>query len=70
MNRARSTPDHGASDHGSHRSYITGFVLSVILTAAAFAMVLTHAVPATLAAPAIAALALVQVLVHPAISCT
>ena len=52
------------ADHGSTKSYITGFVLSVILTAIAFGLVMAHAVPTDFAIPAIAALALIQVLIH------
>lgn len=50
--------------HGSVRSYMTGFVLSVILTAASFLVIMGHGVAASTAVPLIAALALVQVVVH------
>ncbi len=50
--------------HGSARSYIVGFVLSVILTAASFLIVMGHGMAASTAIPLIAALALVQVVVH------
>ena len=51
--------------HGSFRGYMTGFILSVILTAIPFALVMTNA----LANPAwtaglILAMALAQILVH------
>ncbi|WP_062085181.1 cytochrome C oxidase subunit IV family protein [Caballeronia udeis] len=39
-------------------------MLSVILTAASFLVVMEHALPASTAIPVIAALALVQVVVH------
>ena len=52
------------ADHGSTKSYLTGFILSVILTAVAFGLVLGHAVPSHIAIPGIAVLALVQVLIH------
>jgi cytochrome o ubiquinol oxidase subunit IV len=55
--------DTGAS-HGSVKSYVIGFVLSVILTAAAFGVVTQHWLPATESIIAIAGLALVQIVVH------
>jgi cytochrome o ubiquinol oxidase operon protein cyoD len=54
----------GHADHGSAKSYMTGFVLSVVLTLIAFGLVLGHAVPSSVAIPGIAVLALVQVLIH------
>ena len=38
--------DHvdGGAAHGSHRSYVTGFVLSVILTAIPFGLVMSGAI--------------------------
>ncbi|APH57085.1 Cytochrome O ubiquinol oxidase protein cyoD [Granulibacter bethesdensis] len=59
---------HGASDHGSSHgsvgSYITGFILSVILTAAAFLIVAYKLIPEHLILPGVAALAVIQILVH------
>jgi cytochrome o ubiquinol oxidase operon protein cyoD len=57
--------DHSAQDHGSVRSYVTGFVLSVILTAIPFGIVMTGG----LGSPVVTALvvlgfAVVQILVH------
>ena len=52
------------ADHGSTKSYITGFILSVVLTVIAFGLVMAHTVPTEIAIPAIAALAMVQVFVH------
>jgi cytochrome o ubiquinol oxidase operon protein cyoD len=52
------------ADHGSTKSYLTGFILSVVLTAIAFGLVLVHVVPTEIAIPSIAGLALVQVLIH------
>jgi cytochrome o ubiquinol oxidase subunit IV len=57
------TSDHGES-HGSLGSYIVGFVLSVILTAGAFGVVLMGWATGTNALYAIAGLAFVQILVH------
>jgi len=46
------------------RSYATGLVLALILTFAAFGAVMSGVLPSFAAAAAIAALALVQVVVH------
>lgn len=56
--------DHGGADHGSLRSYITGFVLSVLLTAVPFALVMTHALPAGQAIAIALGLGVVQIVVH------
>jgi cytochrome o ubiquinol oxidase operon protein cyoD len=61
--------DHSATteageSHGSLASYLTGFTLSVILTAGAFALVMTGALAGSSAIIAVAALAVVQILVH------
>ena len=50
--------------HGSLGSYVAGFILSVLLTAGAFGVVLHGALDATTAMIVIAVLAFVQVVVH------
>jgi cytochrome o ubiquinol oxidase operon protein cyoD len=55
--------DTGAG-HGSVRSYVIGFVLSVVLTAAAFGLVVQQALGPTESIIAIAVLAFIQILVH------
>jgi cytochrome o ubiquinol oxidase subunit IV len=50
--------------HGSVRSYVIGFVLSVVLTAAAFGLVMQQALGPTESIIAIAVLAFIQILVH------
>lgn len=50
--------------HGSVSSYVIGFVLAVILTALAFAVVATHSLSPSGTILALSVLALVQVLVH------
>ena len=55
--------DTGAG-HGSMRSYVIGFVLSVVLTAAAFGLVMQQALGPTETIIAIAVLAFIQILVH------
>jgi cytochrome o ubiquinol oxidase operon protein cyoD len=49
---------------GSRRSYLTGFALSLILTAIPFALVMEGARPASVALAAICLAGLVQILVH------
>jgi len=50
--------------HGSFGGYAAGFVLSVILTAASFGLVMTGAMEPGTAMIAIGVLALVQIIVH------
>ncbi|MEM9104800.1 MAG: cytochrome o ubiquinol oxidase subunit IV [Pseudomonadota bacterium] len=52
------------SDTHTHKSYITGFILALILTAIPFALVWSAAVPASTTFLVIAACAIIQVLVH------
>ncbi|MPT48592.1 MAG: cytochrome o ubiquinol oxidase subunit IV [Sphingobium sp.] len=57
--------DHGAAGHGSMRDYVIGFVLSVILTAIPFWLVMGDVIAdKSLAAIIIVAFAAVQVVVH------
>ncbi|MFB9128917.1 cytochrome o ubiquinol oxidase subunit IV [Paraburkholderia dipogonis] len=51
-------------NHGSIGSYTTGFILSVVLTVAAFGLVMTGTLTGENALLAIAGLALVQIVVH------
>jgi cytochrome o ubiquinol oxidase subunit IV len=55
---------HSDAGHGSLGSYATGFVLSVILTVAAFALVMNGMLTGENALIAIAVLAFVQIIVH------
>ncbi len=50
--------------HGSLGGYVAGFVLSVLLTAAAFGLVVGGLLPRQTALIALAALAFVQIIVH------
>jgi cytochrome o ubiquinol oxidase operon protein cyoD len=65
-----SLPGHGhahtpaGAGHGSFGTYAVGFVLSVILTAAAFWVVMAHVMSPGGTVTAIAILAAVQVMVH------
>ncbi|MGY2046599.1 cytochrome o ubiquinol oxidase subunit IV [Methylobacterium sp. JK268] len=56
---------HAAGAHGTARSYVTGFVLSVILTAIPFWLVMGNVLDDTLVTSiVIMALAAVQIVVH------
>ena len=55
---------HAGESHGSLGSYTTGFILSVILTVAAFGLVMTGTLAGEHALLAIAGLAFVQIVVH------
>jgi cytochrome o ubiquinol oxidase operon protein cyoD len=55
---------HSGESHGSFGSYTVGFILSVILTAAAFGLVLNGTLTGENALLAIAGLAFVQIVVH------
>lgn len=55
--------DTGAA-YGTYKSYIIGFVLSIVTTVVAFYIVDTHALPATELYITLGALALVQLLVQ------
>jgi cytochrome o ubiquinol oxidase operon protein cyoD len=63
---AHDTHHHDdAHDHGSMRSYVTGFVLSVILTAIPFAIVMAGGLPSKhLTVLIVLGCAAVQIVVH------
>ncbi|WP_112313046.1 cytochrome o ubiquinol oxidase subunit IV [Pseudogemmobacter bohemicus] len=69
MGAHHDTHDHGHSagshDHGSHASYIKGFILSVILTALPFGLVMAGGFENRLLTVAlIVGFAVVQILIH------
>jgi len=55
---------HDHAPHGTVKSYLTGFILSVILTAIPFALTMGHFLPASSLVPVIVILAVVQIVVH------
>jgi cytochrome o ubiquinol oxidase operon protein cyoD len=62
-----NTHGHGAAlgaDHGTRRSYLIGFALSVLLTAIPFWMVMSGVASPQATAVAISTLAAVQIVVH------
>lgn len=56
--------DHGGSGHGTMRDYVIGFLLSVVLTAIPFWLVMARPFPAGVTAALIVAFAVVQMVVH------
>ena len=57
--------DHGGADHGSLKTYMTGFILSVILTAVPFWLVMTGVIDSKVTTYLIiTALAAVRIVVH------
>jgi len=55
---------NSGESHGSYSSYLIGFVLAVILTVAAFGIVMSHSLSPSGTILSIAALAAIQVVVH------
>jgi len=64
MNHAPDAGHAQSHAHGSRRIYLLGFLLSVVLTAVPFWLVMTGALDARTTAITIVALAVVQILVH------
>jgi cytochrome o ubiquinol oxidase subunit IV len=56
--------DASGAAHGSVKSYLAGFVLSAILTAIPFALVMTHAASAAILIPAVVGIGVIQIAVH------
>ncbi|PHI32363.1 cytochrome o ubiquinol oxidase subunit IV [Budvicia aquatica] len=56
--------DSSGASHGSVKSYLIGFVLSVILTAIPFWMVMTKSASPSTLVVAVALFAVVQIVVH------
>lgn len=55
---------HDESAHGSVKSYLVGFVLSVVLTVVPFWLVMTHQLDTLNGVLAVVLLAVVQIAVH------
>ncbi|MEM5387201.1 cytochrome o ubiquinol oxidase subunit IV [Paraburkholderia phymatum] len=64
MAHSNSHALHPEAGHGGIGSYVVGFVLAVVLTAAAFGVVMQGWLPSSSAPLALAALAVVQIVVH------
>jgi len=59
-----SDATHAQANHGSRRTYLIGFLLSVVLTALPFWLVMTSALPNQTTAIVIVIFAVIQILVH------
>ncbi|TDF79006.1 cytochrome o ubiquinol oxidase subunit IV [Pseudomonas sp. H9] len=55
---------HAEGNHGSVKSYVIGFILSVILTAIPFGLVMYPSMPKDITVMIVVALAVIQVVVH------
>jgi len=55
---------HHDHSHGSVKSYLIGFILSVVLTAVPFAMTMLHLMPLATLIPVIIGIGVVQIVVH------
>ncbi|MFC3653581.1 cytochrome o ubiquinol oxidase subunit IV [Dyella humi] len=64
MSAHHSHADHQHANHGTLKSYIVGFALSIILTFMSFGCVMSGAVPHNMVMPGIMVLCVAQVLVQ------
>ena len=63
--QVETLPDHEQAGHGSLRDYLTGFILSVILTAIPFWLVMAHVfADSRVTAACVLGLGLIQIVVH------
>ncbi|MBV4534544.1 MULTISPECIES: cytochrome o ubiquinol oxidase subunit IV [Pseudomonas] len=61
---ANAHDTHHEGNHGSVKSYMIGFVLSIILTAIPFGLVMYPTLPKNLTVLIVVAMAVIQVVVH------
>ncbi len=61
---ANAHDTHQEGSHGSVKSYMIGFVLSIILTAIPFGLVMYPSLPKNLTVLIVVAMAVIQVVVH------
>ena len=61
---ANAHNSHAEGNHGSVKSYVIGFLLSVILTAIPFGLVMFPSMPKDITIMVVVALAVIQVVVH------
>ncbi|HWD32586.1 cytochrome o ubiquinol oxidase subunit IV [Pseudomonas caricapapayae] len=61
---ANAHNSHAEGNHGSVKSYVIGFILSVILTAIPFGLVMFPSMPKDITIMVVVALAVIQVVVH------
>lgn len=56
--------DESGAGHATVKSYVIGFILSVILTAVPFGLTMAHILPVTTLIPVIVVIGVVQIVVH------
>ncbi|WP_409310157.1 cytochrome o ubiquinol oxidase subunit IV [Pectobacterium sp. B1J-3] len=61
---SHSTTDHAGASHGSVKSYLIGFVLSVILTVIPFGMVMAGSASHNIILLSVLGCAVIQIVVH------
>lgn len=64
ISMSHSATSHGGASHGSVKSYLIGFILSVILTVIPFAMVMSDTASHSLIIGTVVASAIIQIVVH------
>ncbi|KDB61837.1 cytochrome o ubiquinol oxidase subunit IV [Bordetella bronchiseptica] len=64
MSHAVTSEDHGHADHGSLKSYLIGFAISLVLTFGSFGLVMAGAVPRGIALAGVVVLCVAQLLVQ------
>ena len=64
QSHAEAAHHHHDGGHGTTGSYLTGFALSVVLTAVPFALVMMHLLAVSALIPVIIAIGVVQIVVH------
>ncbi|RTF16514.1 cytochrome o ubiquinol oxidase subunit IV [Serratia marcescens] len=64
MSHSSHEPSHGGASHGSVKSYLIGFILSIILTVIPFAMVMNGTASHSTILAVVVGMAVIQVIVH------
>ena len=64
MSHSSHETSHGGASHGSVKSYLIGFILSIILTVIPFAMVMNGTASHSTILEVVVGMAVIQVIVH------
>ena len=64
MSHSSHETSHGGESHGSVKSYLIGFILSIILTVIPFAMVMNGTASHSTILAVVVGMAVIQVIVH------
>ncbi|AKL40715.1 cytochrome o ubiquinol oxidase subunit IV [Serratia marcescens] len=64
MSHSSHETSHGGASHGSVKSYLVGFILSIILTVIPFAMVMNGTASHSTILAVVVGMAVIQVIVH------